>query len=934
MKRKINASLLTLCLVAVVNICFANGTITGNVTDKTNNETLIGVLVWVDGSTIGTSTDIDGKFKLDLSPGKYNLAVKYIGYDQKKFENIEVKDNETQQLNVILEPSVQQLTEVTIVADMKRDNSGSVLLMQKRSAVVQDGISSEAIKKTADKNTGEVLKRVSGASLQEGKFVVVRGLSDRYNLAMINNTMLPSSEPDRKAFSFDLFPSALLDNLFILKTASPDLPGEFAGGIIQLNTKDIPDKGFIGLTVGTGMNSYATFKDYYTGPRGKSDWIGIDDGTRALPTDFPTSDEYKHSTQAQKYDYTKQVANDWAVQKKENAPVNRNLQLSFGDQMTFGKKSFGYIGALTYSRTAKLQSVGRADFDFDGSQRYDYLDDQYVDNVLTGGILNMTMRFSDNSKISLKNYLSIGSENMTVTRAGDDIELQQEKRATAVQFYSNILFNSQLSGEHVLGKSKVSLKWYGGAGKISREVPDLRRMQYYRNFEISEAADTVFKAYVPFGSASPNYAGKFYSTLDESIYNGGADFGIPVKLKGQSSVIKFGFAEQYKERTFDARVLGYIIPNPATFNYNLLLSSQDTIFNSSHIGSKGFRLDDITNPSDHYTAQSNLHAGYAMMDNTIRKWRVVWGARVENFIQKLHSFGYSNDTVEVDRDYLSVLPSVNLTYSLTEKTNIRASAYKSVSRPEFRELAPFSFYDFNTSTSIQGNDSLVICNVNNVDLRFETYPTVGEIYSISFFYKKFSDPIEQIVESSGAGSRSVSYDNAIGATNIGIEAEVRRKLDFMEGITSWKCWPKFTVYGNIALIKSTVDKSNDLRASEDRPMQGQSPYIINGGLMFNDALSGFGFNVVYNRIGRRIFQVGYQGYKSIYEAPRDLLDIQISKSLFKAGELKFSVSDVLNNDAVFYQDQNDSGKFEKDKDSRISSITYGTNYSLSFSYKF
>ncbi|MFZ7115650.1 MAG: TonB-dependent receptor domain-containing protein [Bacteroidota bacterium] len=912
----------------------AAGTITGQVLDKGSSETLIGVLVWIDGSSIGTSTDIDGKFNLKVSPGNYNVSVKYIGYNPKVVENVQVKDNETLELNVALEPSVQQLTEVTIVAEMRRESASSILLMQKRSAVVQDGISSEAIKKTADKNTAEVLKRVSGASLQEGKFVIVRGLSDRYNLAMINNTMLPSSEPDRKSFSFDLFPSSLLDNLFILKTASPDLPGEFAGGIIQLNTKDIPDKRFVGLTIGTGLNSYSTFKNYYSGSTGKTDWIGFDDGSRALPDNFPAPTEFKKMTQAQKYELSKQVSNDWAIEEKAEMPVNRNVQFSFGNQFSMGEKKFGFIGALTYSRSAKHQTVERGDFDFDGSERYNYYDEQYSDNVLAGGILNLTMRFNDNSKISLKNYFSVNSENTTVMRSGDDIELQQEKQATAMQYTSSTLFNSQLSGEHLLGKSKVNIKWYGGAGIISREIPDLRRMQYYRNFEVSDATDTIYRAYVPFGSASPNYAGKFYSSLDENIYNGGADVSFPVKLFKKTGTVKFGGMEQFKERTFDARVLGYVIPNAGTFNYNLLFSSLDTIFSADHMSSKGFRLDDITNPSDRYTASSNLHAGYAMMDNAFGKLRVVYGARLENFIQKLNSFGYSNDTIEVNRNYLNLLPSVNFTYGLTEKSNIRASAFQSVSRPEFRELAPFSFYDFNTSTAIQGNDSLVICTINNLDLRFETYPTVGEVYSVSFFYKQFSNPIEQIVESSGAGSRSVSYENAKGATNFGVEAEFRRKLEFMEKVSSWKSWSKFTVFGNVALIKSTVDKSDDLRAKEDRPMQGQSPYIINAGLMFNDPLSGFGVNIVYNKIGRRIFQVGYEGYKSIYEAPRNLLDLQVSKAIFKSGELKFSISDILNNVAIFYQDQDGDGKYVADKDSRISAITTGTNYGLSFSYKF
>ncbi|MEO0312691.1 MAG: hypothetical protein RIQ89_2348 [Bacteroidota bacterium] len=912
----------------------AFGTIKGQILDKANGETLIGVPVIISGTTIGTATDIDGKFEIPVAPGVYDLVINYIGYNKKIIQQVKVATSEETTINLTLEATTQQLNEVTITADLRKESIGSILLMQKKSATVQDGISSESIKKTPDKNTSDVIKRVSGASVQEGRFVVVRGLQDRYNLAMLNGVMLPSTEPDRKAFSFDLLPSTLLDNLFIVKTASPDMPAEFAGGIIQINTKEIPETKFFNIGISSSYNDYTTFQSFSRTAGGKTDFIGIDDGTRALPADFATTEDYQRANQATKFELSKKVDNDWAINSNNNAPLLPNGQISFGTKTKLFKKEFGFIGGLTYNRNFRRQTVERADFDFDAATRFKYFDEQFNINTLAGSMLNFSIKLNEFNKISLKNSASINAEDQTIQRSGKDIELQQDKIASASQFTSNQLINSQLVGEHFLQKNKVKIKWFTGAAFIKRSIPNLRRMQYYRNFEINDPADTLYQAYVPFGSASPNFAGKFYSTNYEIIENSGIDLSIPIKFFKQPTIVSIGYNHQFKNRSFDARVLGYVIPNAAAFNYNLLYSSLDTLFQQNHIGPKGFRLDDITNPSDAYTASSQLNAAYAMLDQTIKKFRVVYGIRFENFNQKLNSLGYSNDTIKIDKTYLTALPSINITFAASEKSNLRLAASKTIARPEFRELAPFAFYDFNNAMAIQGNENLTITNITNIDLRFESYPSPGQMMSASVFFKDFKNPIEPIVEGSGAGSRSVTFANAKGATNIGIEAEFRKNFDFLHNISSWRHWEHIWIFGNAALIQSEVDKSDDKRSDGNRPMQGQSPYIINGGIQYNEPKSGFGINVVYNRIGRRIFQVGFDAYKSIYEAPRNMIDIQLSKNVTKHGEIKFAINDLLKNPHIFYQDQNENGSFDKDFDSKISGITVGTNFSFAFNYRF
>jgi len=930
--------LLTILLLSVYkgySLEAKGGILSGKIVDKITSETLIGVPVMLEGTSLGTVTDLDGFYKIDNIPaGKYTVVIRYIGYNTKNIPLVDISERQVTVLDVVMEPANLQLNEVVITADLKKESIGSILLMQKKSATVQDGISSEAIKKTADKNTGEVIRRVSGASIQEGRFVIIRGLNERYNSATLNNVPLASTEPDRKAFSFDLFPSSLLDNLIIVKTASPELQGDFAGGILQLNTRDIPDKGFLSFSAGTGYNSISTFKEYNDYKGGKTDWLGKDDGSRGLPDNFPDPNTFKKSDLNSKIEFSKLIKNDWAIQEKASAPLSQSYQFSFGQNKKVFKRELGIIGALSYSTSQKTQEVERSDYDFDGSKNYSFQDRQYKQNTFWGALLNFGYKISENHKISFKNLYSVNAEDQTIIRNGIDIENQQEIAASALKYTSTSFYNSILSGSHYLPSSAIKVQWYGSANKTKQSVPNLRRMFYYRNLDNS-SEDTTMYAYVPFGNASPNYAGKFYSDLSETIYNAEINFSVPMKFIGDGQSVKLGYNEQYKDRSFDARVLGYVVTNPGRFDWTLLTSPLDSIFETDNIGTRGFRIDEITNPSDQYSASSNLHSAYLQFENQLTgKLKAVWGVRAENFIQKLNSFGYSNDTIRVRTNYLDILPSLNAAYSLSEKSNLRFAVSKTIARPEFRELAPFGFYDFSTATSVVGNDSLKRTEIYNADLRFETFPANGQIFSTSLFYKKFINPIEPVVESSGAGSRKISFQNAPGAYVYGIEFEWRKNLEILNSLFGWTQWQNFNLYGNVALMKSRVDKSTDLRAAEDRPMQGQSPYLINAGLMYMDGKSGLGFNIIYNRVGKRIYQVGNSGYLSIEESPRNLLDFQVSKRMLQRAEVKFTVSDLLNEPGIFYQDQNQNGRYAADIDSGISTYKYGVNYSLSVSYKF
>lgn len=938
MTRIINSYFFTLLLIVISSAIYAQtGKVQGKVVDKATNETIIGASIQIEGTTLGGVTDLEGHYSISNVPvGKYNISISFVSYTKQQIQNVLVEEGKTQTVNAVLTEESQELNSIEIVATLNKQSTTELISLQQKSAVLSDGISGDAIKKSPDKNTGEVLRRVSGASIQDNKFVVIRGLSDRYNTALINGMPLPTTEPDRKAFSFDIFPAAMLDNMIIYKTASPDLPGDFAGGVIQINTRDIPEESYLSFSIGTGYNTQSTFQNFYTYSGGKKDWIGIDDGTRALPSAVSASEEFKTllSSSDTKYESSSLFSNDWAIIPGLSSPVSQNYQLSFGSHSKVLKNDLGITGTVMYTNARKLVEINRGDFNTDTSRIYAYTDKQYKQNITSGAMLNFAYKIGENNKISFKNMLSINGEDMVVMREGFDNENQRFVKATSMQFTSNKLISSQLTGDHFISKGNIKIKWGGEYATIYRDVPDYRRMYYTENL-----GDSVFYAYVPVGAPSPNYAGKYYAALNEKLYAANGDITIPFTIKKAKQAIKIGASEQIKYRSFDARVFGYVISNSSQFDWNLLTYGQDSIFDPSHISPNGFQMKESTNPSDSYDANSHLFSSYVMFDNKIfDRLRIVWGLRYEKFNQQLSSVTYGGDTIQIDTTYIDILPSANLTFAINEKSNLRFSVSRTVARPEFRELAPFSFYDFNTSSSVYGNDTLVRTNITNFDVRYEIYPGFNQLFSITGFYKDFQNPIEQIVDaSSGAGSRIFTYQNVTQAHNYGIELEYRVKLGYIDSLLHWKQWDNLTWFTNFSYIYSKVDLSHvasSIGEREARALQGQSPYIVNTGMQYAEQDLGLNISLLFNRIGRRIAQVGSNGYLDIYEAPRSLVDLQISKRIFKNGEIKFNASDILNQHITFYQDQNSSGKYEKGIDTEITDMKLGSTYSLSFSYKF
>ncbi|MFY9310666.1 MAG: TonB-dependent receptor [Bacteroidia bacterium] len=950
MKLKLSASVL---FILLVNTVFAQtSSIKGKVVDEQNGETLPGAVVMIEGTTTGGSTDLDGAFTINnVAPGKYTLVCKLISYNTKLLQDVVVKAGEPAIVSITMSTASTDLGVVEVVATMSKETTNAMLVMQKNNASVSDGISSEAIRRTPDRNTSDVLKRVSGASIQENKFAIIRGLNDRYNAAYINGAPLPSSESDRKAFAFDIFPSNMLDNLVITKTATPDMPGEFAGGVIQINTKSIPEKNEQTISINGSYNTITTFKEFKTYDGGKYDWLGIDDGTRALPAALPATEEFSHLTVQQKGDLAKKMNPSWALNKTTAMP-SLNLQYSMANVGKVLGREAGSIFALTYQNNFSYNEIIRREYEEQATEvvkRMELYDKQYTQAVLASAMWNLAYKLNDNNQFSSKNLLSVNSDDKVTIRSGarefDQPEKQWEKSSLR-WFTQNLLYTGQLSGEHLLPASKVKVKWVGGYSNIKRSVPNMRRVVYQKVAADEDDSTTNYAAIIQNEGTIPNAAGNmFFSETNEKISSFRYEASYPFEINGIKSDLKLGGFHQLRDRDFSARNLGfskYRQGSAVKFNSELLLLPEEEIFASTNMGildkpgpyNGGFKLDEATKTSDSYTASSLLNAGFIMLDmKFFERLRAIYGVRLESYNQQLHTVkDGSNTPIDVDTTVNDLLPSANLVYSVTEKINIRGSYYRTVSRPEFRELAPFIFYDFVTDFAISGNPNLKRATIDNYDLRFELFPGAGQLISVSGFYKVFTDAIEQANRPDVL--RELYYVNVPKATNIGMELEYRFKLSSIFGNDSSSFLSATTLYTNVSFIKSKVDVSgiNGVTSSE-RPLQGQSPVIINAGIQYTPS-DAWSISASYNLVGKRIYIVGSSSEPDYWEKPRNVLDIQVVKRIKERLEIKLNVRDVLAQNLVFYQDIDKDGKYNDTIDNTMTSTSFGQTIAIGLSYKF
>ncbi|MEO6232635.1 MAG: TonB-dependent receptor [Ferruginibacter sp.] len=912
------------------------GKVEGKVTNGNTGAVLSGVSIAVNGEKASATTNTDGYFQLNLAAGKkYVIKLTSIGYATKEISEVEVKANEVTHLDLLLEIASKTEEAVVVRATAKRESINALIAYQKNTPVVAQVISAEAIRRSPDKNTGEVLKRVPGTSIQEGKYLVVRGLADRYNQAMLNGILLSSTEPDRKTFSFDILPAAMIDNIIINKSFIPELPGEWAGGLIQVNTKDVPAKNFLNVTIGTGFNTQTIGKDFYKYQGSSTDFLGFDDGARSLPDGFPKKAAFAELDNGAKTEYGKQFSNIWGTQKTSSNTVPL-LNQSFGINGGFnkslgGNKKLAAILAVNYSRSNKA-----TDFDNQvnlfqnntASLNFDYQNSKYSRDILAGALANFTLQLGNNSKISFKNMLNVNTTNYTTLRTGKDFESNpttgDNVKAYELAFKANTFFNTQISGDHNIPAYDAKLHWYGSFNILDQYIPDQRRLQY--NQDDPTNPSSPYSLLIGASKSSQKSGSRYYGFLNDYVYTAGGDASKSFTVSSRKQTVKGGYFFQVKDRLFDSRPFAIYLPSD---NPTLRHLGPDQVFAASNFGTgfdNKFAFNELGGSSYRYIANSILNAGFLQFDNQFaEKFRAVWGLRVENFDQVVGSM-IKTDPRHVYSKVTDYLPGVNLTYKVNNTSNVRLSGSQTVIRPEFRELSTFQFFDFDLGATVAGNTALVRTKVTNFDLRYEIYPRGGELFTFGVFYKYFKNPIEAYFNVGSGGASTYNFINADEANSFGAELEFRKKLDFSQTLKN------FTVQGNVSYIYNRVTSQS---TSLDRPMQGQSPYLINAGVQYDIEKYGINTTLLFNRIGRRIVFVGGSDQPPIWENPRSVLDFQIAKKIIgEKGELKLNVSDIFNQMAIFYNDLNSNKKYDDGVDAYAIKRKYGTNVSITFGYNF
>lgn len=912
-----------------------SGTITGLEGGKAQPMPFVNVAL--KGSSTGATTDLDGRFSFTAEPGSHTLLVSFVGFEPVE-RAVSVVAGQTARVDIELKGQAVEMKAVEVVTTRRTDTESAVIMETRQSMQVVNAISSEVISKGQDSDASEVMKRVPGITLFGNNYVMIRGLSERYSNVQLHDVSAPSMEPDVRSFAFDIIPAGLIDRLVVYKSPAAELPGEFSGGVVKVYTKSIPNTSFFSASVNTTFRDGSSMRDFNQPKRSFLHSLGLNDGYNDLPDGFPTDvRRVSNGNDLGAIDEVgRSLRNNW-LPEQVNSMLDRSVSITNASKFTLWGKEAGNITSINYSNAREIFDVKRADYNaYDQINNrsfplYEFNDQQFNQRIRTGIISNFALRTGRNSTIEFKNLFTVFNMTQYVNRTGIDYDFQYVPDNHSFDQVYRGIYSGQLTGTHYWNDERTKLTWTGGYGWSYRDQPDYRR--YRSNVDTLTGESTLFVG-VPL---SPNYLGRFYSEMRENSQS------VNVALEHQLSEahnfapkLRTGLYVENRGRTFSARNIGYVRSNFLLFDEGLIEASIDSLFHPANINqTTGIRIGEQSNPSDSYTASNLLMAYYVGADLPLIKDKLMMntGVRAEYNMQRLESATLVGDPVIVDNPILSILPSANFAYTINPKQQLRLSYGRTVNRPEFRELAPFGFYDFNYNLVKKGSDSLRTPTIDNYDLRWEYYPSTSEMISVAFFHKEFKDPIETLFVPGGGsgGIKTFTFGNARFARSTGVEVELRKSLLNM---TTNPVLQRFSMLFNASLIDSEVDLGNErLGQSNQRPLQGQSPYIVNAGVYYQDTDRGLQFSLLYNVIGRRIFIIGFDAYPDIYEMPRNMLDATANIRITKQFDLKLGVGDVFNQANVLLQDANKDGVFDRVNDQIIQSFRPGRTYMAGLSYR-
>jgi len=959
-----------------ISVLAQNGSVIGKVIDAETGEELIGATVVLSGTTTGAAANLFGDYEIkNLEPGTYTLVCKYISYQSDSISGVLVKAGEITSLNIEMSTSAIKMNEVTIRAKANRAGLNYMLNTKQESAILLDGISAKEIARGGDNDVAGALKRVTGVTVEGGKYVYVRGLSDRYSKTTLNRAIVPSLDPRRNAVQMDMFPVSMVDNISIYKTFSPDLPGDFSGGLINITTKDIPEEFKLTFSASLGYNTNATFNpDFQSANKGVSDWFANGSKDRKLPeivknkdvnpiqfSSFEmarndaglTSEQWNSLNYKEKQDLllesrktrnqlltdqSQSFNKNWNPQKQK-AGLNQSYNFSFGNKTHLFGNELGFNFGANYSKkfrfyndgiTGRYSLTGNVDDTHSLTAQTELHDTRGDEAVNWGALFNFSYQIGLNNKITFnylhnQNGLNSG-RNQVGTNPSDDPDMTI--RINSSRYLERYMNTYQLSGEHIINSwGGLTVNWVASAIASNLKTPDLRvwtndftvqeTTSYFDadgnditdyvngedlnpdeiendfpGFTTTSGIDTLYNISVNL-YPSPT---RFFRNMNEKNNNVVLHFSLPFNRdkKGQESSIKFG--GNYVNKTRETMELRYSLVSQGV-QYR---GNDQAYFNDSNItvipGNNFIYLRDDTEKRNSYSGKENDYAAFLMVDwKASKKLRFIAGARLET----TNILTQSLDTAlgEGILNRIDILPALNATYALTQKMNLRISATRTLARPTFRELAPYASYDFDDNYVYIGNINLQSTFINNLDLRWEMFPKSGEIISISFFYKYFTDPIQKVVNPEAANVE-LTWDNVEKGQVYGLELEFRKSLSFVSDRLK-----DFGIGANLTLAKSfnSIDpdelaqiRAQDPGHSDIRDMFGQAPYVVNGYLTYMNRKSGIEANLTYNVIGPRMVLVVQGGTPNVYEQPFNLLSFNISKTLGQHFSLRFSADNILN----------------------------------------
>ncbi|MCW3467851.1 TonB-dependent receptor [Chitinophaga nivalis] len=899
------------------------GTLSGEMLDELNGDPLPGATVKLAGKVVVTG--MDGSFLIKLPAGNYTAEISYIGYGTKEVRDILITAGATFQLKSALKRNKGQLAGVVVKGIAGKETTNVLYLRQKNASEITNGISAEQISRTPDKHIGESLKRISGLSTVDNKYVIVRGIGERYNAAMLDGIALPSTEAQSRNFSFDLIPSNLVDNVIVSKSVTPDMTVNFGGGLIQINTKDIPERNFTSFSAGISYNDQATGKDFFSRKKGKYDFLGFDDGHRGdFPADlqhtargvFPhigkSDDEYNEAVTAQSRKFNN---HDNFTTYRNTASPSQNYQLSLGRLIPLdstGKNKMGITGSLSYRNT---QSINLYEDLHRGKwlNEYNNAGGAYGYNTTWGALLNIGWQ-TGNNRFSFRNTYTRVFDNTLVRTKGfeQDVAIEDVNklppglRETDDPVFMDLL-QHKLSGLHQAGKVKI--EWNLARTSIQRKEKDVIFTQAgaerlggkYDYFYFAGSTTEVLERPM----SRSNYRNS------ESHYNWNVAASIPFTLGKVAGIFKTGYAGNSKRAHFDWRIVALTIDRryyDATFRYLPVGQWGE----AEHIGPKGYVYS--VNPwyKDAYEGKSQAHAGFVMFDNRLGdKLRLVWGLRAEYFAYTEVS-NPTNTKLNIFKLQEEVpwqwMPSANFTYSPTRDINLRTSWSRSVVRPESMDNSQFQRYNPYLDGDYM-NAGLKATPITSYDVKAEWFPGAGEVISAGVFYKYFERPVEVIVNV-GTGNLAYTLRNSDWAKVYGLELEARKNLRF---IAPAKWLENIYLYSNLTLQKSLVQSNYEIRDAvtneekllsyqQKRSLYGQVPFLLNAGLLYTGKR--IGFNVVYNKSGYKTNIVSENPSLMEFEMPREQLDLQISYKLFNNKlETRFNAGNILNTAFQFYRNK-------------------------------